>query len=522
MHKLCLCLTLLLLGITACSRGQPEVIVITATFLPEEVVTASTYTPQPQNNIDHLPAPQLPLNSPTPDPTRQVTAGSAATEYVVRPGDTLYAIAQTNGVSLESLLAVNPLADPNLLAVGQVLNLPAPPSAETAAFKIIPDSRLIRGPGSSGFDVAEFIAQQPGYIRTAIDTVNDRVLTAAQVVQRVSLEFSVDARLLLALLEYRAGWLSKAVLSDTQLVYPMEGQVSPAGFDRTGLYRQLAWTANQLNRGYYDWRYGGLSNIEFEDGTRLGYASGLNAGTVGVQFFLSQNTPYTRWSQQITEDGLYRTYSAYFGNPFVEETDPVVPQNLQQPPMTLPFPQGQVWFFTGGPHGGWGSGSAWSAVDFAPPDDLPPGSPACYISEYYATAVAPGVIARSGDGVVILDLDMDGDETTGWTVLYLHMATEGRVAAGTIVQPGDLIGRPSCEGGVSTGTHMHIARRYNGEWIPAQCDACVPGYETPSFVLGGWTMYGYTNQEYQGFMINGGEQRVAEQGRLIPENRVSW
>ncbi len=25
----------------------------------------------------------------------------------------------------------------------------------------------------------------------------------------------------------------------------------------------------------------------------------------------------------------------------------------------------------------------------------------------------------------------------------------------------------SCEGGVSTGTHVHIARKYNGEWILA-------------------------------------------------------
>jgi murein DD-endopeptidase MepM/ murein hydrolase activator NlpD len=161
-------------------------------------------------------------------------------------------------------------------------------------------------------------------------------------------------------------------------------------------------------------------------------------------------------------------------------------------------------------------------VDFAPPDELPAGSPACYVSEYYATAVAPGVIARSGNGAVILDLDMDGDETTGWTVMYLHMATKGRVAAGATVQPGDLIGYPSCEGGVSNGTHMHIARRYNGEWIPVQCDACIAGYETPAFVLGGWTMHGYSNQEYQGYMVSGSEQRVAEQGRLVTDNRVSW
>src|SRR5690606_37535414 len=107
---------------------------------------------------------------------------------------------------------------------------------------------------------------------------------------------------------------------------------------------------------------------------------------------------------------FYHTYTAYFGDPFTNIIEPLFPPNLQQPALTLPFRPGQTWFYTGGPHGGWGSGSAWSAVDFAPPDERPAGGSSCYVSEYFATAVAPGVIARSGDGAVVLDLDGDGDE----------------------------------------------------------------------------------------------------------------
>ncbi|HBA92316.1 MAG TPA: hypothetical protein DCZ08_11435 [Anaerolineaceae bacterium] len=33
---------------------------------------------------------------------------------------------------------------------------------------------------------------------------------------------------------------------------------------------------------------------------------------------------------------------------------------------------------------------------------------------------------------------------------------------------GDPIGMPSCEGGRATGSHVHIARKYNGEWILAE------------------------------------------------------
>jgi hypothetical protein len=66
-----------------------------------------------------------------------------------------------------------------------------------------------------------------------------------------------------------------------------------------------------------------------------------------------------------------------------------------------------------------------------------------------------------------LDLDGDGNEQTGWVIYYLHVASRDRIAVGAKVRAGDPIGHPSCEGGEATGTHIHIARKYNGEWIPA-------------------------------------------------------
>jgi hypothetical protein len=52
------------------------------------------------------------------------------------------------------------------------------------------------------------------------------------------------------------------------------------------------------------------------------------------------------------------------------------------------------------------------------------------------------------------------------------------IAEGTLVEQGDALGHPSCEGGRSTGKHVHLARKYNGEWIAA--DGPIP------FVLSGW------------------------------------
>jgi hypothetical protein len=78
-------------------------------------------------------------------------------------------------------------------------------------------------------------------------------------------------------------------------------------------------------------------------------------------------------------------------------------------------------------------------------------------------------------------LDGDGDERTGWAVFYLHVATENRIPAGMMVSAGDPIGHPSCEAGRSTGTHIHIARKYNGEWIPSE--------GTLAFNLEGWVAH---------------------------------
>ncbi len=500
--------------LAACTKLEPVVVVITATATVgnTEILPKTTAT-----------IPPIALVSPTDSLPQNAIATPFNKTYVVQPGDTLSGIAAQYGIPLQTILKINQISDPNILEVGQVITLPGEPTTNSPEFKIISDSRFVRGPSSKEFDVNAFVAQQQGYIRIASETVDEVLLTAADVVQRVSTEYSVDPRLLLALLQYRSQWLTQTEMDDNIKQFPVQGKPSPDGFDRSGLYKQLSWAANQMNAGYYGRKYKGADTLEFDDGTRLRYANSINAGTVGVQFLFSLQSDYSSWESAVSSEGVFKTYTMYFGDPLAGEADALVPAQLQQPELTFPFPSGQTWFFTGGPHGGWGSGSAWSAIDFAPPDDRPDGSASCYVSDFWATAVASGVIARSGDGVVILDLDGDGDETTGWTILYLHMASDGRVPKGTHVRSGDQIGRPSCEGGFSNATHMHIARRYNGEWIPIGCDVCTSDkILPPPLVMNGWTAVGLENQEYQGYIIKNGDRRDAEQGRLTPVNRVSW
>jgi len=203
---------------------------------------------------------------------------------------------------------------------------------------------------------------------------------------------------------------------------------------------------------------------------------------------------------------VYETYTNFFGIPFDRAIEPLLPADLTQPDLELPFDEGVEWSFTSGPHAGWGDGSAWAALDFAPPGD----QFGCFTSNEWITASADGVIIRAENGAVILDLDGDGLEQTGWTILYMHIETRDRITAGTPVNTGDRIGHASCEGGFSNGTHVHIARRYNGEWISADTD--IP------FVLSGWVSAG-DGEEYSGTLNKNGNVVYSWNGR-VDENQI--
>jgi hypothetical protein len=293
------------------------------------------------------------------------------------------------------------------------------------------------------------------------------------------------------------------MIDATAALYPMNY------FDRPsqiyGLYRQLDWAGKLLNTGFYGWRERGMSATLLADGTRAGLDPTLNAGTAGVQVLLSQTRDLSAWLSATHHTGVFATYVSLFGDPFQYAAEPLIPPDLTQPPMSFPWADDETWYYTGGPHGGWGSGTAWAALDFVTGDELN----GCEPSTAYARAVSDGVIARSEWGLVVLDLDGDGYEGTGWTVVYLHLATEDRqVTEGQRVRQGDPIGHPSCEGGVSWATHLHIGRRYNGVWIAADCTECLLTDPSPQFNLGGWTAYSL-GRESDGSLVRDDEYREA-------------
>lgn len=454
--------------------------------LPQTAI-ARMASPTPESMVNL--AANQPVLTPTPNAPRVLpTLRAEPEQYFVRTGDTLATIARTYNVSLQMLITANELANPDYLEVGQELVIPAPiPGAPGTGFKIVPDAELVFSPTTINFNVAEFVESQPGHLAGYEEEVEGRTLSGTQIVERIARDFSVNPRILLSILEYRSGWVSQKNPAEATLEFP----ILTAEKWRKGLYLQLAWVANNLNRGYYLWRANAIGAWSLADGSLVPIDPTLNAGTAGVQYLFSLLEDRPGWDKAVSQAGPYQTYLQYFGFPFQYTLEPLVPPGVVQPPMQLPFEPGLAWAFTGGPHGGWGDGSAWAALDFAPPGE----ALGCVESDAWVVAVADGTIVRADQGAVIQDLDTageksnDGLEQTGWVVLYMHIESRERVQAGDYIKAGERIGHPSCEGGVSTGTHVHLARRYNGEWISA--DQALP------FVLDRWVSRG-TGKEYDG------------------------
>ena len=404
-----------------------------------------------------------PLTTDIPTPP-SVPVDTAPLLYYTQAGDTLPVVASRFGVDAAEIssppgsLPATGLLNPNTLLI-----IPHKLVNTTSSAKIIPDSELVYSPSAIDFDIETFVNDAGGYLSTYEMWLGSTQWTSgAGIVQRVAVENSINPRLLLALLEYQSGWVYGQPSNPLQEDYPM-GKVDISMKD---LYSQLAWAVNQLSTGYYGWREGWKTDIQFSDGVTARLAPDLNSGTVALQYYFSRvydDTP--SWLAALdTNSGISALYEEMFGNSWLRAMDvePLYPPNLSQPDLILPFLIGQIWSYTGGPHGAWERDGSRAAIDFAPGST----ESGCVPSNAWIVAAAPGLIVRANHGAIVQDLDGDGNEQTGWNILYLHVE-DMRVDVGDWVETSDLLGHPSCEGGIATGTHVHIARKYNGEWISA-------------------------------------------------------
>ncbi len=509
-------LACLVLSMLACSQGYVSQAQLTATAqaagvvttpLPPLYSTVAVSDPimvnviEPTETSTSLPTfTDVPVGTITPTVYSTVDPRSTAKppiQYYTQSGDTLPSILGRFGVTADEIVFSQTIPETGLISPGILLIIPDVLNDIFPSTLVMPDSEVVFSPTALDFDVTAFVNEAGGFLSTYKEDLSNGPTSGADIIKLVCLENSINPRLLLSLLEYQSHWVYGTPQNLAETEYPM-GRVK---LEDKGLYRQLSWTVSQLSIGYYGWRAGTLSSLQFIDGTSIRISPGLNAGSAAMQYLFSKWYNQSEWAGALYgTDSMPALMEKMYGNFFIRAAtiEPLYSPELTQPKLQLPFVPGKVWAFTGGPHSAWGPDGANAALDFAPPSS----QSGCVENPEWVVAMAPGVIVRAENGAVIQDLDDDATENTGWNIFYMHIATKDRVAVGTRVETGDHIGHASCEGGVSTGTHTHVARKYNGEWILA--DGPLP------FDMSGYIAHNGA-VPYDGTMTNGDQLVIRDE-----------
>lgn len=166
------------------------------------------------------------------------------------------------------------------------------------------------------------------------------------------------------------------------------------------------------------------------------------------------------------------------------------PEISDPPVLSLPWANGETWYYTGGPHVSYAGGVPYqrAAVDFAPG-----GGSGCFSSSAWVRAAAAGTVVWADCNFVRID------HGGGWSTGYNHLSGL-QVSLNQWVAAGTALGHPSCGTGQAcgwdaylppTGSHVHLDIRYSN--VPQAIHGRL---------LGGWTVLNGAG-DYAGTMVQG-------------------
>jgi hypothetical protein len=335
---------------------------------------------------------------------------------------------------------------------------PIPGDSEVGA--LISDSLFLYAPSVLDFDTQAFLETQPGPLAGYVELIDGQSWTAADSIQYNAMRFGLNPQLILTLLEAQT-----LVLTGSSIPIPLGSSLSntsPAGPTFHGHIRRLA---EQALLAYDGHRFDGANSpVAFPDGETLTASETLNAGSYAVQATLAESMSRQEWASWIegSRPRFVEQFERWFGDPRYDP-EQVTPTATSAPSgYSLPFPIGETWYYTGGPHYygggspgctyGWNCPRPWSSLDFAQPEMIAcPGGG--YPAHRWIVAAKSGDVIQSSQALVVID------HRDGWRTYYSHVSSAGRRGLGPIDR-GDRLGHPSCEvepGGFTTGIHVHFA-----------------------------------------------------------------
>jgi LasA protease len=379
----------------------------------------------------------------------------------------------------------------------------SPVRAQTGGFSAaaLSDGQFVYGPNAYDFDLPAWLAANAPHLLPYASALDGSAAYA-----------SVNPRLFLTLMEMRTGLVSDASANPE----------NPFGWDENGFNAQLEAAADVLTSAYYlhlhhysalDPSERSLPPLPLADGSGLAVAPEVNAGTYAVLAFLAHTETADSLPDALAP--FAATWERLFpGNDPLDESNQVyVPGSVMAqdvpPPslLELPFARGEAWRFNGVHHNLGYAGSDASSIDFtnAWVSWICPGEESDCMDGYAPYDLSPYPIRAAHSGWITTIAGSQWGITapcqatvytnynkTGWATRYYHLenvqATPG--AAPAPIAQNAILGymadtkkEAMCNGGGSTGHHVHFSLMYNGAFVPINGTA-----------LSGWVI----NAQYSG------------------------
>lgn len=173
-------------------------------------------------------------------------AVASATTYIVRPGDTLTDIALRHGTTVSALVQANRLGDPNLIRIGQLLQIPDSNAGLPAYTRGVHDSDTYTVQAGDGlFKIARGFGVDPTALarangigvnaplhKGAVLRVPGRLARVNALLTHTALTVGVEPRLVRAVAWMESGW--------------QQGVVSPTG--AVGIMQVEPYTGDWISR----------------------------------------------------------------------------------------------------------------------------------------------------------------------------------------------------------------------------------------------------------------------------------
>jgi murein DD-endopeptidase MepM/ murein hydrolase activator NlpD len=401
----------------------------------------------------------------TPTPSTDSTA--QAELVVVQPSAT------------PSSTPTSPLASPVRVATPTAAPTPLPTESGMSDPFFDPQ-RFSYAPDFHDEEIQRFLDRQPGPLKDVTFQIGDRSQSFAEVLTGFSSLYSINPKILLALLEQRSQLLSTAEPSEEQFAWAM-GNRNEAGRLR-GLYSQLRWAVFELRHALRDygigWQAEALPALQFADASSE--AAAEDEATPEPPDPLSPNIGLTRYALSrvlapgTTPDNLpvelntfLATYTRLFGDPRVQPDWPDPSEPFLTSPMDQPF-RVTSFFDHDTPflHQNGSLTSFWGTSEAALSYDGHTGWDYAMMPPDRVLAAAGGVVVFAGnsdDGCYTPARGVIIDHGNGYRTLYWHLHTIA-VEAGQIVERGEQVGVAG-ETGCSFGPHLHLQVQYLGRDI---------------------------------------------------------